>query len=547
MTLTPREPSLLDATCDAFVYDLAAIAPTVGTSIGLEGFDADLQDFSPEYHEAIAERIRDLVADVDALNDTTDESDDEDDFDEVDCLTATILRARMAQLMELYHRGENLRDLNVIDSPVQHIRDSFSLMPKETAEDLEAIESRLSKVPAALRGYVESLAEAAGAGNVAAHRQIDGVIDQCEALAAGSQLEELGVDPQSAAVSEAKNAFATFADWLSTELSPNAPHSDAVGRERYELHSEYFLGRAIDLDEAYDWACEEMGAIVDKQVAIARDLYGADTTVLGAYRMLDEDPRYQLRGTDALLEWMRGINAQVREELLSADSELPEVTCAIDPAGSGGMFYTPPSDDLHRPGTMWWSVPRGQEVFHTWQELATVVHEGIPGHHMQLGTALTRRNELNLWRRSLYWIAGHGEGWALYAERLMEEQGLFDDPGFRMGLLDARRLRFARVMVDIGVHLGKPTPDGTGVWDAQYAKAFLRDNCAMGETALNFELDRSMGWPGQASSYAIGYRDWLTLRDKAMGAGMALGEFHDKALRLGSMPMDILANEVLNH
>lgn len=534
------------------MYDLAAISPTLATEIGLEGHDGELQDFSPEYFDALADRIRDLVADVEALNDSTDASDDEDDFDDVDSLTAAILRDRMAYQLELHHRGEFLRHLNIIDSPVQTIRDSFALMPKVTEEDFDNIAARMSNVPTALRGYAESLAEAAATGDVASHRQIDGVINQCEALAEdGSLLEHLGVPPEASVVQEAKDAFSEFADWLSTELSPQSTHEDGVGRDRYELFSALFLGRDIDLDEAYDWARETLAETVAEQVTLARSLYGPDTTVLGAYRQLNEDPDYQLQGTDALMEWMNSVNERVLAELGGKDLIVPrglrKVECAIDRAGSGGIFYTPPSDDLLRPGTMWWSVPAGQEVFHTWQELTTIFHEGMPGHHLQMGTALTQRATLNLWRRSVCWNSGHGEGWALYAEHLMAEHGYFDDPGYRMGLLDSRRLRLARVMVDIGVHLKKATPDGAGVWDAQYAKAFLRDNCAMMEANLTFELDRYMGWPGQAPSYAIGYRDWLTLRDKALAQGMTLRDFHDKALRLGSMPMDMLANEVLNH
>ncbi|GAA1183113.1 hypothetical protein CGLAUT_00285 [Corynebacterium glaucum] len=547
-----RETSLLDATCEDFVYDLVELVPTVGTQIGLDGHDGELQDYSPAFWDAVADRIRDLVQDVEALNDSTDACDDEDDFDDVDRLTAAILRDQMTFELDLHHRGEYLRRLNIIDSPVQTIRDSFALMPKVTPEDFDNIASRMSKVRTALRGYAESLAEAAQTGDVASHRQIDGVISQCEALADdGSLLERQGLPPESAVVEEAKQAFSEFADWLSTELSPQATHEDGVGRDRYEMFSEFFLGRSIDLDEAYNWAKDELAKTVDEQVQLAHKLYGSDTNVLGAYRQLNEDPRYQVHGTDALMEWMRSVNDDVRSELngkdLTVPEDLPPVECAIDGAGSGGIFYTPPSDDLLRPGTMWWSVPEGQEVFHTWQELTTVFHEGMPGHHLQIATTLLQRRDLNLWRRSLYWNSGHGEGWALYAEHLMADHGYFDDPGYRMGLLDSRRLRLARVLVDVGVHLKKATPDGIGTWDAQYAKAFLRDNCAMMEANLSFELDRYMGWPGQAPSYAIGYRDWLTLRDKALAEGMDLRRFHDKALRLGSMPMDMLANEVLNH
>lgn len=538
-----REPSLLDATCEDFVYDLAAISPTLATQIGIDGHDGELQDFSPEYWDRVADRMRDLIADVDALNDSTDDSDDEDDFDDVDNLTAAILRDRLCMKLELHHRGELLRQLNNIASPIQEIRDSFALMPRVTEQDFDAIASRMSRIPAALAGYRESLAEAASAGDVASHRQIDAVINQCEALGeSDSQLDELGLPPESKIVEEAKAAFTQMADWLSTELGPKSPHDDAVGRERYELFAELFHGRNVDLDEGYAWAQEELKRTVDKQKQIARKLYD-DDSVAAAYRHLNQDERYTIHGTDNLLAWMNSVNEDVAN-VFPIPEGMPPVECAIDRAGSGGIFYTPPSDDMIRPGTMWWSVPEGQETFHTWQELTTVFHEGIPGHHLQHAYALLNRGELNFWRRSVCWNSAHGEGWALYAEHLMD--GYREDLGYRMGLLDSMRLRLARVMVDIGVHLKKTTPEGTGVWDAQYAKAFLRDNTAMAEANLAFELDRYMGWPGQAPSYALGFKDWIDLRDQALSRGMTQDEFHTKALSLGSMPMDILAHAILH-
>ena len=543
MTTAAREPSLLDATCEDFVYDLADITPTLATQIGIDGHDGELQDFSPAYWDRLADRIRDLVADVDALNDSTDQSDDEDDFDDVDNLTAALLRDRMTAQLEFHHRGELLRLLNTIESPVQTIRDSFALMPKVTEEDFDTIASRMSRIPSALAGYRESLAEAAAAGDIASHRQIDAVINQCELLAASeSQLDELGLSPDSAVVDGAKEAFAQMADWLSTELSPQAGHEDGVGRERYTLFAEYYHGRDVDLDAGYEWAQDQLRETIAEQERIARELYG-DASVAGAYRRLNGEHRYTIEGTDALLDWMTEVN-EAAARAFGVDNT---VECAIDPAGSGGIFYTPPSDDMIRPGTMWWSVPAGQTTFHTWQELAAVFHEGVPGHHLQMSAALDNRAELNMWRRSVCWNAAHGEGWALYAEHLMADRGFFDDPGYRMGLLDSRRLRLARVLVDIGVHMKKPTPDGNGIWDAQYAKAFLRDNTAMPEANLAFELDRYMGWPGQAPSYALGYKDWVDLRGQALAQGFTEEEFHAKALSLGSMPMDMLANEVLNH
>lgn len=537
-----RSPSLLDASCDNFARDLAELSPTDATFMGITGLEGELQDFSPEYYSAIADRKREMFADLDALDDCTDESDDDDDFDEVDYVTAAVLRDRLCLDLDLHHHGEDIRELNNIASPVQIIRDTLMQMPQDTPEQLDQLRSRLSKVPAALEGHKRSLLEAASHGMVAATRQINEVIGQCNALADGPLLASLGQPADSAEVEQARTAFEEFSAWLSAELQPQAPVEDAFGRERYERFSRLFVGDAVDLDEAYEWGLERVAEIHAEQEKIARELYG-DPSPRAAMRKLNAEERYTLRGKEALVEWMQSVADRVIADLDGTEFDIPEpvrtIECRIDPAGTGGIFYTAPADDFSRPGRMWWSVPAGQEEFHTWQELTTVHHEGAPGHHLQIGAALMSR-DLNLWRRTACWNSGHGEGWALYAEALMAELGYMDDPGYRMGLLDAQKFRAARVAVDIGLHLGKKMPDGSGVWDKSHMKTYLRENTAMDDANLAFEVNRYLGWAGQAPSYALGERLWQQAREAAVAKGMDVRDFHSQALALGSIPMSIL-------
>lgn len=545
-----REPSLLDASCDNFLADLAKLSPTDATEWGIEGYEGDLQDFSPDYFTAVADRTREMVADLDALDDSTDESDDDDDFDDVDYVTAAVLRDRLCLELDLHHHGEDIRNLNNIASPVQTIRDTLLLMPHDTAEQKDAIRSRLSKVEAALQGYRESLVEAANQGMVPPTRQINEVIGQCNALAdASSLLDELGLEEGNAEVESAKTAFDDFSGWLSAELQPSSSNEDAVGRERYARFSKLFVGDSVDLDEAYEWGLHRLQEIHAEQLKLAEELYGPGTALRTAVRKLNADERYQLHGTDALVEWMQGVADKVISNLNGTYFDIPEqiqtIECKIDPAGTGGIFYTQPTEDFSRPGRMWWSVPADQKIFHTWQELTTVHHEGAPGHHLQIGTALMESN-LNSWRRNACWNSGHGEGWALYAEQLMAELGYLEDPGYRMGLLDSQRLRAARVVVDIGLHLGKKMPDGSGIWDKAHMKSFMRENTAMDDANLAFEVNRYLGWPGQAPSYAIGERLWEKTRDDAVAQGMTPREFHSEALALGSIPMSILRETILD-
>jgi uncharacterized protein (DUF885 family) len=197
-------------------------------------------------------------------------------------------------------------------------------------------------------------------------------------------------------------------------------------------------------------------------------------------------------------------------------------------------------------------VPHGETRFATWRERATVYHEGVPGHHLQIGQTVYRSDLLNRWRRMASDVSAYSEGWALYAERLMMELGYFEDPGDRLGALDAQSLRAARVVLDIGTHCELPAPAsvGGGSWDYDKAWRFLTTHClSMSKPALRYELDRYLGWPGQAPSYKIGERHFLQLRDQARaaeGAAFDLKSFHRRVLDLGSVGLDVLRDAVLD-
>ena len=358
-------------------------------------------------------------------------------------------------------------------------------------------------------------------------------------------------DVRSAAAT-ARKGYVRIAQVLTDEILPYAGNTDAVGRERYERFSRHFLGAVVDLDETYEWGRERLAAIDAEQRAIAEQLYGPGVSVREALDRLNTDPERTIHGTRALQAWMQETSDAAIAALDGVHFDIPAplrtLECRIAPSATGGIYYTGPSDDFSRPGRMWWSVPAGTEDFAAWQERTTVFHEGVPGHHLQIGMQTLLRDELNSWRRLVCWVSGHGEGWALYAEKLMTDLGFQDDPGDRMGMLDSQRLRAARVVLDIGVHLGKERPPeltdlpgvGEGIWDAGSAWAFLRHNVAMDESFLRFELDRYLGWPGQAPSYAVGQRLWEDARDRALAGGASLKDFHARALRLGSVGLDVL-------
>ncbi|MHA6507738.1 DUF885 domain-containing protein [Tessaracoccus sp. Y1736] len=546
--MTNRVSTPLDMVADAYVDTIVTLSPITATGIGAPGHDHQLDDFSPAGLAARAEATRAALRLAEAT----------EAVDDVDAVTAAAMRERLGLDLELFEAGEDYAQLNNIASPLQHIRDVFDLMPTATTDDWEIIAARMGAVPAAVDGYIESLRLAVDQGPAPALRQMEMGIRQADELAGdGSFWTSLAASPDASGpladtlshnADQARGAYARLAESL-RELAPRAPRADAVGRERYGRLSRQFLGATIDLDETYEWGREELARIVAEQDEVAHQLYGDGTTADEAMRLLDEDVTRQLHGTDALQRWMQQTSDAAVEALAGTHFDIADpirrLECCIAPTQHGGIYYTGPTDDFSRPGRMWWSVPPGVESFGTWREKTTVYHEGVPGHHLQIAQAVYRAGELNRWRRMICWVSGHGEGWALYAERLMEQLGFLDDPGDRMGMLDAQRMRAARVVLDIGVHLGKPAPEewGGGTWDADKAWPFLKANVNMAEEFVRFELERYLGWAGQAPAYKVGQRLWEQARDEAAardGASFDLRKFHSRALDLGSVGLDVL-------
>ena len=552
-----RTTTEIDAIAEQWVATLAELDPSVATWIGIAGRLDEYEDLSPAGHRAYINEAKKVLATLEAATEA----------DDVDWVTKTDLSSDLRLDIESSDAGLWMRDLNVIASPAQGIRDILDLMPTDTEQNWVDIAGRLTNLPIAIEGYIETLRLGIANGVTPAQRQVREVIDQARKHAAadgffqsfisGASLEgsqelpgSLSVDlGRGAAVSAA--AYESLANFLSEELLPVAQEHDAVGREMYALQSRRFLGATIDLDETYEWGIEELARMVEEQESVAREIKPG-ATVLEAIEILDADPSRKLHGTPALQAWMQQLSDRAVDELSRSHFDIPDpvrrLECRIAPTQEGGIYYTSPSDDFSRAGRMWWSVPEGVTEFDTWRETTTVYHEGVPGHHLQLGQAVYNRAKLNTWRRQLAGTSGHAEGWALYAERLMQDLGYLDDPGDRLGMLDGQRMRAARVVLDIGVHLGKPRLDGTGVWDWDYALEFMGKNVNMNEQFVRFEVNRYFGWPGQAPAYKVGQRIWEQIRDQYKsneGDSFNIKEFHRKALDIGGVGLDTLRAALL--
>ena len=554
---SPRQPTAIDAIAEKWVTTMADLDPDVAVWVGIPGRLGEYADYSPAGHEAQLAAGNAVIAELEVAT----------PVDSVDQVTKTDLLAELRLSAEYHAAKLHERDVNVIASPAQGILDTFDLMPTATESDWATIAEKLGNLPAAVDGYIETLRTGIADGVVPARRQVietaTGVRRHADPLGfffdftGSATLEGGGALPDSL-MSELRKgaegsaaAYAKLAEFLELELAPKASEQDGVGRELYALHSRRFLGAEIDLDETYDWGREELARMVEEQTAIAGQIKPG-ASVEEAIAFLEADESNKLHGTDELQRWMQQLADQAVAELSGTHFDIPDevkkIECMIAPTQEGGIYYTSPNDDFSRPGRMWWSVPEGVTEFDTWRETTTVYHEGVPGHHLQLGQAVYNRAMLNTWRRSLAGTSGHAEGWALYAERLMDELGYLQKPADRLGMLDGQRMRAARVVLDIGVHLGKPNLAGTGPWTADDALEFMRANVNMNDSFIRFEVNRYLGWPGQAPSYKVGQRIWEQLRDevkKREGAAFDIKAFHKRALDLGGVGLDTLRSSLL--
>ena len=548
----------VDDIAEKYMADMLAASPIRSTMMGISGQDHEFDDFSPSGFAAKADLDRAALTDLDAV----------EPVDERERIAKEAMRERLALAVERYDAGDTASNISVLFSPLHSMRMVFDQMGNEGAENAANVASRMEKLSAKLRDLAETLKGEAAAGHISARRQITEVAKQTDNWNGASgddfflnRIARLTVDGKpldgalrnrlEEAAKQAKTGLSEFGAFLRDELAPVAPEKDAVGREKYSRGSRTSLGSDIDLEEAYAWGWEELHRIETEMTRTAdRIKSGAD--VDEAIALLDADPDEVITDKNAFRDWMQELADATIADMADTHFDIPEpirrIECMIAPTSDGTIYYTGPSEDFTRPGRMWWSVPPEQEKFSKWREVTTVYHEGVPGHHLQIGQTAFRSELLNRFQRRGMMCSGHAEGWALYSERLMEELGYLEKPGNKLGMLDGQAFRATRVIIDIGMHLElripKDNPFGFApgqVWTPELGWDFLRAHCRMGEAFLRFELNRYLGWPGQAPSYKIGERIWLNAREEykqRKGEAFNLKQFHTDALNLGPMGLD---------
>ncbi|MER6736092.1 DUF885 domain-containing protein [Streptomyces puniciscabiei] len=547
---------------DAYVDDLIALDPVTGTYLGVKESSSRLPDYSPAGQAALAELARTTLAKLDEAE----RQPGADSDAERRC--GRLLRERLTAELAVHDADEHLRAVGNMATPGHSVRDIFTVTPSQTDEDWAAIAERLRAVPDALAGYRESLQLGLDRKLFAAPRPTATYIDQLtewtdtdgkgrgwyeDFAAAGPQALRAELDEAARA---ATGALVELRDWLRDVYAPaieGAPNT--VGRERYARWSRYFNGTDLDLDEAYAYGWSEFHRILgEMRLEAERVLPGAETPWV-ALAHLDEHGRH-IEGVEEVREWLQGLMDKAIEDLDGTHFELADRVRKVEsriapPGGAAAPYYTPPSEDFSRPGRTWLPT-MGQTRFPVYDLVSTWYHEGVPGHHLQLAQWAHVAENLSRYQATIGGVSANAEGWALYAERLMDELGYLTDPEERLGYLDAQMMRAARVIVDIGMHLELEIPADSPFhpgerWTPELAQEFFGSHSSRPADFVESELTRYLTIPGQAIGYKLGERAWLLGREKARerhGDAFDLKAWHMAALSQGSLGLDDLVDEL---
>ena len=473
------------ALSDAYIDRLAELDPGFATGLGIAGSDHLMTDFSPAGHEAMESLSRQTLAKLNSLNQSSD----------TDRLAAGVLRNSLEMSEREFAAGEHLRAIRVLAGNVDYARSVFDLMPTDTPDQWRTIAERMSHVPAAFNGMCESWRLGMQRNIVAPRRQVLAVADMLDGWAGtastpgfftalANQANATNGAPTAelqAAALQASAALAATAAFLRNDYAPVADPRDGVGEERHALARQRYMGMSVDADDAYEWGLAEVQRL-DEELKKCAGLVKPGASLDEVREYLDTAPEHSIEGEENLRVWLQDLMDQAMDFLIDGDHfDIPQSIRQIDakispPGGAAAQYYMPPSEDLTRPGSTWYPA-NGRTRFALWSEPTTAYHEGVPGHHLQIGMAVVNREKLSRFQRNEF-VSGHGEGWALYAERLMDEFGFLDRPEYRLGYLYAQAFRAARVVVDIGMHCEKRIPNdwpwhAGEAWNPQLAFEFM--------------------------------------------------------------------------
>jgi uncharacterized protein (DUF885 family) len=372
-------------------------------------------------------------------------------------------------------------------------------------------------------------------------------------------LSDLSADEKSALIDDATTAvrdgvYPAYRRLIARmqAIRPLATHDAGLwhlkgGDAYYADQLEFLTSTDMTPAEIHDYGLSEVTRITAQMDTILKSVGMPDGTVGARMDKLAHDPRFAYQNTEAdrtkILARYKMLLGHVKTLLPQYFSYVPTLPLDVRRVppyaekGSAGAYYEPPSLDGSRPGVFFANMRNVAET-PMWAMPTLAYHEGIPGHHLQIATAQTIKDLPYL--RRFNFLPAYGEGWALYAEHLASDMGLYkDDPYGDLGRLQAELFRAVRLVVDTGMH--------SQHWSREQAIQYMQSTTGMANSDVTAEIERYVVWPGQACAYKIGMKTILELREKArveLGPKFDLKEYHQLVLENGAMPLWLLQKNV---
>lgn len=352
----------------------------------------------------------------------------------------------------------------------------------------------------------------------------------------------LAQEAKEAIGSDVVPAFKRFQRFFTEQYLPASFEEVGVwqnprGAEMYAYFARRYTTTNAAPAEIHELGLREVARIRAEMDQVMRQT-GFQGTRADFFKFLRTDPRFHYNTPDELLTAYRANAKRIDPNLTKVFRLLPRMPYGVEPIpatiapDTTAAYYRLPAADGSRPGTFMVNLYKPETRF-TWEMTALSMHEAVPGHHLQFALAMEQEELPNFRRYGNY--DAFTEGWALYAESLGEEMGLYDDPYSKFGELTYDMWRAVRLVIDTGIH--------TQRWDRQKAIDYFMDNAPRGELDVTNEVDRYIAWPGQALAYKIGQLKIRELRERArreLGPRFDLREFHEVVLRNGALPLGVL-------
>ena len=532
--------------------------PIEATLLGDRRYDDRMPDQTPEGHERDIRRLEDLLARVNALPAPA----------EGERVTWGALRGEIESDLALRHCYLHEWSVDPRDGPQVMYLNLANLQAVTTPAQGRALVGRWQKLGPDLDGRIANLRRGLAAGKVATRGGVERVLRQLDDLLAAPNPDWVLMAPGRAphpdwsdadraalydgvaqAVDRAiRPAFQRYRDVLRSEILPKSRPDDAVGLSHvpggaacYDSLIKVHTSLALPAEEIHRIGLEEVARVRAEMTALGQKLFGPGD-LKSVQQKLRSDPALYFRTREEVEQKAEQALRRAEAVMPRWFGHLPRTPCVVkrvegyEEKDTTIAYYRQPTVDGARPGTYYINT-YAPTTRPRYEAEVLAFHESVPGHHTQIALAMEMTG-LPEFRKHLGPTA-FVEGWALYTERLTDEMGLYSADLDRMGKLSFDAWRASRLVVDTGLHVKG--------WSRQQAIAFMLDNTALAQNNIENEVDRYIGWPGQALAYKIGQREIFKLRheaEAALGARFDIRAFHDRVLANGAISLPVLRDQV---